>query len=199
MIKDVPSHPRAGPLGVWDQVVGPGADALETGLILGATIAGPGLAVAWARASGADWAWWQWLVLAILACELVGSLACNALAPAKRWHHRSAQGARAHFTYCALHIHPLILALAAPDALSIRSALLIYGVLLAGSGLVIISPVRLKGAVALLFSAAAIAACGLWIPIASPAGWLPAVLYLNLLAGYLIPPAEIPIPEGPWS
>jgi len=201
MINDATSHPRSGPLGVWDQVVGPGADPLETGLILGAMIAGPGLAVAWAHAAGADWTWWQWLVLALLACELVGSLASNALAPAKRWHQRPTQGARSHFTFCALHIHPLVLALAAPEALSIRSALLIYGLLLAGAGLVIASPARLKGAVALLYTAAAVAVCALWVPIASPEGWLPAVLYLNLLAGYLIPlpETEAPLHEGPWS
>jgi hypothetical protein len=203
MIDDATSHPRTGPLGIWDHVAGPGADPLETGLILGALIAGPGLAVAWARAAGADWMWWQWLVLAILACEMVGSLACNALAPARRWHHRPMQGARAHFTFCALHIHPLILALATPDALGIREALLIYGLLLAGAGLVIASPSRLRSAAGLLYSAAAIAVCGLWIPIASAYGWLPAVLYLNLLAGYLIPPAEAEAPAphhpGPWS
>jgi hypothetical protein len=205
MINDATSHPRAGPLGVWDQVAGPGADPLETGLILGAMIAGPGLAIAWARAAGADWAWWQWLVVAILACELVGSLACNALAPARRWHHRPMQGARQHFIFCALHIHAVVLALATPDALSIRDALLVYGLLLAGAGITIASPVRIKGAVALLYSAAAIAVCGVLIPLASPEGWLPAVLYLNLLAGYLIPPAEIqaaveaPLHHGPWS
>ncbi len=199
MIDNAASHPRAGPLGVWDQVAGPGADPLETGLVVGALIAGPGLAVAWARAAGAEWAWWQWLVVALLACELVGGLASNAMAPAKRWRHRSTQGHRAHFTFCALHIHPLVLALATPDALSLRDGLLVYGLLLAGAGLIIASPPRLKGAVALLFSAAAIVACGLWIPIASPAGWMPAVLYLNLLAGYLVPVSEAAIPEGPWS
>ena len=207
MINDATSHPRAGLLGVWDLVVGPGADPLETGLILGAMIAGPGLAIAWARAAGADWAWWQWLVVALLACEMVGSLACNALAPAKRWHHRPRQGARAHFAFCALHIHPVVLALAVPDALSLRAALLIYGLLLAGAGLTIASPVRLKNAVALLYSAAAIAVCGIWIPLAGPVGWAPAVLYLSLLAGYLIPPPEAgveaeasaPLHPGPWS
>jgi hypothetical protein len=203
MINDATSHPRTGPMGIWDQMVGPGADPVETGLILGAMIAGPGLAVAWARAAGADWAWWQWLLVALLACELVGGLACNALGPAKRWRHRPMQGARRHFIFCALHIHPLVLALATPDALSVRDALLVYGLLLAGAGLTIASPVRLKGAVALLYSAAAIAICGVWIPLASPVGWLPAVLYLNLLASYLVPPPETEIQamfhQGPWS
>ena len=201
MINDATSHPRAGPLGIWDQVAGPGADPLETGLVLGALIAGPGLAVAWARAAGADWAWWQWLVVALVACELVGGLASNAMAPAKRWRHRPSRGPRSHFTFCALHIHPLVLALATPDALPLRDGLLVYGLLLAGAGLIIASPTRLKSAVALLFSAAAVVACGLWIPIASPEGWLPAVLYLNLLAGYLVPPVEPDAPphDGPWS
>ena len=207
MINDAASRPRAGVRGVWDQLAGPGADPLETGLILGAMIAGPGLAMAWARAAGADWAWWQWLVVGLLACEMVGSLACNALVPAKRWHHRPTQGPRAHFTFCALHIHPVVLALAAPEALSIRDGLLVYGLLLAGAGVTIASPVRVKSAVALLYSAAAIAVCGIWIPIASPVGWAPAVLYLNLFAGYLIPPPEAGVEAesaatyhpGPWS
>jgi hypothetical protein len=205
MINDATSHPRPGPLGVWDHVAGPGADPLEIGLILGAMIAGPGLAFAWARAAGADWAWWQWLVVAILACEMVGSLACNALPPAKRWHHRPMQGVRQHFTYCALHIHPLVLALATPDALSLRDGLLVYGLLLAGAGLIIASPVRIKNAVALLYCAAAIAVCGVWIPLASPEGWIAAILYLSLLAAYLVPPpeaeaeADAPLHPGPWS
>jgi hypothetical protein len=207
MINDATSHPRAGLLGVWDLVAGPGADPLETGLILGAMIAGPGLAIAWARAAGAEWAWWQWLVVAFLACEMVGSLACNTLAPAKRWHHRPTQGARAHLAFCALHIHPVVMALAVPDALSLRGALLSYGLLLAGAGLTLASPVRLKNAVALLYSAAAIAICAIWIPLPSPVGWAPAVVYLSLLAGYLIPPPEAgveaeasaPLHPGPWS
>jgi hypothetical protein len=208
MINDAMSLPRSGPLGVWDHVAGPGADPLETGLIVGAMIAGPGLAVAWARAAGVDWTWWQWLVLAILACELVGSLACNTLGPAKRWHHRATQGARQHFIFCALHLHPLVLALAFPDALSLRDGLLVYGLLIAGAGLIIASPIRIRTAAAILYSVAAVAICGLWIPLASPVGWLPAVLYLSLLAGYLVPPPE-GAPEvsaqvsvhhhGPWS
>jgi hypothetical protein len=199
MINDAASHPRTGPLGLWDRVAGPGADPMETGLVLGAVIAGPGLAIAWARAAGADWAWWQWLVMALIACQLAGGLASNALPAARRWRHRPAQGARAHFAVCTLHIHPLVLALAAPDALSLREGLLVYGLLLAGAGLVLASPTKLRKAVGLLASAVAIVACGLWIHIASPAGWVPAVLYLSLLAGYLVPPVEPPVPEGPWS
>ena len=199
MVNDPMLHPRPGPQGVWDRLAGPGADPVENGLIVGAMIAGPGLAIAWARAAGVEWAWWQWLVVTLLASDLVGGLACNALAPAKRWHHRPERGPRAQFTFCALHIHPLVLALATPDALTLRTALIVYGLLLAGAGLTIVAPGRLKSAVALLYSAAAIATCSIWLPVASPEGWLPAVLYLKIIAGYLVPLPEAPVHEGPWS
>ncbi len=200
---------RAGAIGVWDELVGPGADPVETGMIVAAMIAGPGLAVAWALAAGAAWAWWQWLVLAILASDLVGGLACNALGPAKRWHHRTGRPANSHFLFCALHVHPLILALAIPEAMNWRSALVVYGLLLAGAGLVIGAPARLKNAVALLASAAAIIVCFLRLAPTGAVGWLPAVLYLKVLAGYLVPPPpslsaapappQIEMTGGPWG
>jgi hypothetical protein len=196
---------RRGALGVWDEIVGPGADGLETALIVGAMVAGPGLAIAWALAAGVDWAWWQWLVLAILACDLVGGLACNGLEPAKRWHHRPGRPPNAHFLFCALHVHPLILALAMPDAMPWRTALIVYGLLLAGAGLVIGVPARLKTAVSLLVSAVAILACSLRLAPLSALGWVPVVLFLKVLAGFLVPPpppervVEPDHPIGPWS
>jgi hypothetical protein len=205
MTNETPPRARPGLLGVWDHLAGPGVDPLESGLIVGAMVAGPGLAVAWARAAGADWDLWRWLILAILACDLVGGVAANALAPAKRWHHRPGRSPRAHFTYCALHIHPIVLALATADALSQRAALIIYGLLLAGSGLTLMAPARLKGAVALLCAAAGIALSAIWVPVASPEGWLPAMLYLKVIAGYLVPAPDSPVPPvptvppGPWS
>jgi hypothetical protein len=190
---------RGGLLGVWDRLVGPGADPVETGLIVGAMVAGPGLAAAWALASGVDWAWWQWLVVVLIAGDLVGGLAANALAPAKRWHHRAGQGPRAHFSFAMLHLHPFLLALAMPDALSLRAAVIIYGLLLTSAGLVIAASARLKAAVALLCAAAAVALCSIWLPAAGPASWLPVVLYLKVIVAFLVPLPDPPEPRGPWS
>lgn len=191
--------PRSGLAGAWDLAVGPGADSTETGLVVASMIAGPGLAVAWARLAGVDWDWWQWAVLALLACELAGGLVANSLAPAKRWHHRPQRGPRAHFAYCAMHIHPIVLALATPDALSLREALMIYGFLLAGGGLTIMTAGRLKPAVALISCAIGTVVCGIWTPSASPEGWLPVVLFLKAIAAYLLPPSDPLVPRGPWS
>ncbi len=196
---------RPGLPGIWDQVVGPGVDQVETGLIVAAMVAGPGLAVAWARASGAGWPWWQWLVLVILASDLFGGLAANSLAPAKQWHHRVGQGPRSHYTFAALHFHPLLLSVTVPLALPIRAALIVYGLLLLGAGLMLVIPSRLRGAVALLFSAIAIAFCSIWLPLESPVGWLPTALYLKVLVAYLVPPDKVRCERraspssGPWG
>ena len=196
---------RSGLPGIWDQVVGPGVDQVENGLIVAAMIAGPGLVVAWARASGAGWAWWQWLVLVILASDLFGGMAANSLAPAKQWHHRVGQGPGTHYTFAALHIHPLLLSITVPMASPIRAALIVYGVMLLGAGLMLAIPSRLRGAVSLLFSAVAIAFCSIWLPLESPVGWFPTALYLKVLVAYLVPPDNVngekpaSAPSGPWG
>ena len=196
---------RPGLPGVWDLIAGPGADEVENGLIVAALIAGPGLAIAWARAAGANWSWWQWLVLMVLASELFGGMAANSLAPAKQWHHRAGQGMGTHYTFAALHIHPLLLSIAVPLAMPMRAALIIYGLLLFGAGVMLASPDRLRGGLAVLYSLVAIALCSIWLPLVSPVGWLAPALYLKVLVAYLVPPngsrCEIAstTPTGPWG
>jgi hypothetical protein len=204
MINDPMPPPHTGPLGVWDRLVGPGADPFENALIVGAMVAAPGLASAWAWVTGADWRWWQWLIVAFFACELFGGLMADALPAAKRWHHRPGQGGRQLFAFCLLHVHPLVLAVAIPTALSVRTGVIVYGLMLAGAGASIAAPPRFKGAVGLMACVIAPILCAIWLPLISPLGWLPSVLFLRVLAAHLTPPPSAPyvettLPHGPWS
>lgn len=108
-------RPPPGPPG-W--LVGAGTTRGERVLVGVATVLGTALAAA----GGSDaWRWWQWALVLVVAVDVVGGVAANALATAKRQYHgpTSASGAAARVlrhpvAFTAAHVHPFVLALVLP-------------------------------------------------------------------------------------
>ncbi|WP_369055477.1 hypothetical protein [Kineococcus terrestris] len=107
----------------WDDVAGPGASARENTGTLAAGLAGALLAprlaapptappiapagpVGPSRTGRADV-----VVLRLLALDLWGGVWCNNTPSAVRWYHRPEHGAGRRLLFCALHLHPFVVAL----------------------------------------------------------------------------------------
>lgn len=101
--------PRRGMAGVVDKLFGPGATSaevwLQTIIPFSAAIAAP------IYAAGLDigWSFLQYLVCAVLALDIIGGIITNATSSAKRWFHRTGQGAFQHMGFVLVHLCHLTL------------------------------------------------------------------------------------------
>lgn len=68
--------------------MGTGATPIERGLVWGTAVVGTLVVVLAAWRDDVDWAWWQWLVVAGLAGDLIGGPVANSLRSAQRLYHR---------------------------------------------------------------------------------------------------------------
>ncbi|WP_432454015.1 MULTISPECIES: hypothetical protein [unclassified Agarivorans] len=102
-------QPRRGLAGAIDKFIGPGATRAEWGLqtIIPAVAAIAALLNAWQL--GAEWTWWQNIVAALIAFDVMGGIITNATSSAKRWYHRVGQGRKQHLNFIALHFLQLSL------------------------------------------------------------------------------------------
>ena len=181
--------PRTGLLGVWDQIVGPGASATESAVTLAAmAISIPLAAYAGVRQGNPHWPWWTWVVVLALASDLGGGLVANALPATKRWYHRPGSTGSQHLGFAALHVHPLVFAWLAPNQVSWTWALLLYAWMLVGCGAVLVTPRAERLAIAFALTAIGVVTLSAWIPVGSPLGWVSCVLLLKVLAGHMIGP-----------
>lgn len=100
--------PRRGFNGIVDKFVGPGATKgellLQTVFPALATIA----ALLYARYSGLNWSWIQFLICGVLAVDISGGVVTNATSAAKRWYHRDSQGFWNHLGFTSLHLIHLV-------------------------------------------------------------------------------------------
>jgi hypothetical protein len=182
--------PRKGLAGVFDKFVGPGATPAELSLQLVlpvlAAVGAPWYA---ARVVG-HWSWFQYVVCAGLAFDLVGGIITNATSSAKRWYHRAGQGWQQHLGFVAIHLAHLLVVAWLYLAFNLGWLLLAGGYLLAAAAAVLAVPHYLQRPVALAAYAGALllAVCGL----AQPAGleWFLPLFYLKLLVSHL--PKETP-------
>lgn len=113
--KDSPPQARAGAIGVWDRVVGPGASLGENMGTLGITIAGAVLAPTLSAGGGGNPALrsmksGEGVLLRLLAADLWGGAWCNNTPAAMRWYQRPKQGLTHHLAFTAGHIHPFAIA-----------------------------------------------------------------------------------------
>ncbi|WP_462323105.1 hypothetical protein [Halochromatium sp.] len=85
-------QPRTGLAGALDKFIGPGATTAELLLQILAPLVAALAAPLYAALSGEDWSWFQYLLCAVLAFDMVGGVVTNATSSAKRWYHRDGQG-----------------------------------------------------------------------------------------------------------
>ena len=98
---------------------GTGATMAEQILVWVFGLLGTGILgwAAWSRSM--SWTWWQYIIAALLALDVMGGVVANSLNSCKRFYHAPIQLtetgftglAKNHLMFTALHIHPLIIGL----------------------------------------------------------------------------------------
>lgn len=170
---------------------GAGATRTEKGIAYAVSVFGIGALVIGGQ--GLGWAWWQWLIGALLVHDLAGGVVANGLDSAKRFYHSPLTFTDSVFArfihhpvgFTALHVQPVLIALVIPGG-TWWWGLLWYVWALTGAITVDLAEERLKRPVALasVVTGIMVAAC-----IDSPPGldWLPAVLLLKLVLAHGVP------------
>jgi hypothetical protein len=177
------------PPGPRDWLFGTGATRAERGVVWATTGVAVGVLLLTAPD---DWSWLTWAVVLLVALDVTGGVAANALGSAKRLYHapldppvtRLDRVLHDHVAFTALHVHPFVLAAVVPDATWVW-ALWWYLVPLAGVILVRAVPPYLERPVALGFATVALVAA----PIAgAPDGlaWFGPVMVLKLVVAHAV-------------
>lgn len=179
--------PRAGPLGLWDRLVGPGMRPSETLLVLAASVGGSLAAGLWLTASGAGL-----LTIAVgtlLGLDIIGGAVCNATETTKRWYHRPEATTADHLAFVALHLlHVAAVAwLLRGPAFDGTYFVLIGGWLIASALLVVAAPGYLKRPIAAALYLGAVALALYATGLTSGLEWFVPALFLKLLMGHLVP------------
>ena len=181
------AQPRAGLLGAWDRLVGPGMSVGENALIIGSTIIG-GLLVSVHLAS-LGFAWPLVLLGGLIAADVIGGAICNMTETTKRWYHRAEQKPRDHLGFIALHLlHIVAVAWAfRGTGFDVVYAIAVGGWLLVSAGIVLYSPSALRSPIATTLYAIAL---GLSLYALGPTPgleWFVPLLFVKLLIGHALP------------
>lgn len=177
---------RDGLNGALDRFIGPGATRAEIALSLGAALAAALLLLLVIAAQGLEWTPVQTLLGVLLAFDLAGGIATNATQSAKRWYHRSGQGARQHLSFTALHGVHLLLVMFAFYAGDWGYFGLSYGYLLGAALLIVGLPLALRRPVALLAALGGVLLSLYGLPAVAGLEWFLPAFYLKLLVAHLL-------------
>ncbi|WP_020666136.1 hypothetical protein [Amycolatopsis nigrescens] len=170
------------------------APARNERLLVGATAVGGTVAVCLLAArSGVSWAWWQWLIVAVIAVDMVGGPVANALRGAKRLYHSPLPASATplqrllhnRLAFTIMHVQPFIVAAFLPGHAWLW-ATAIYGIAVLGVLAVALAPAQLAEPVA--FAAATVAL--VVVPtLTAPAGmaWLGYVHVVKLVLAHAVP------------
>ena len=138
--------------------------------------------------TGPDWSAWQFVLVAVIALDLIGGILTNSTTAAKSWYHRPAPTARrTRLVFVASHlVHLALVSLVLLDQdwswLAVSG-----GMLLAATLLIELTPRPVKLVIA-TGSYAAVLVLGLILaPLPDVLAWFPALFYLKLLVCFLVP------------
>jgi len=107
-----------------DWLVGGAATRAERSMTWGASFAAAiGVVVLAAMGRAPTWAWWQVVVVAAVAFDVVGGAVANATSAVKRQYARSRTGRRrisvrvatSKLGFTSLHLHPVVIAVLVPE------------------------------------------------------------------------------------
>jgi hypothetical protein len=190
---EIPSTPP-GWGGRLERFMGPGKTRAESAVeMLGGTIGFAALAAAAATDDAVkSWSSIELGLAVILALDLVGGVLTNATNSAKRWYHRPGPGRRrARFLFVATHVlHLAVVAFVLlPDGA--RWWWTHLALLAISTALVELVPVEIKRPTAMAALVFAVAAGQAVAPIAGVLSLVPALFYLKLLVGHMVPEAPL--------
>jgi hypothetical protein len=181
--------PRDGLLGRWDEFVGPGATAAETGGALALGAAGGVAAPLWLRRRAPEAGRVRLGLAALVGSDIGGGVWTNATVAAKRWYAPAGAGPGARVAFAAAHLHPYLVAASDPRR-PVRWALALHAAAVAGTVATALVPRRLALPVAVAAALGGQAAAALAGD--TPRGWewfAPAYL-AKLLVGHAAPLPE---------
>jgi hypothetical protein len=138
-------------------------------------------------------AWWQWLILVVLAFDLVGGVAANATVAATRQYHRPDARYRP-LLFAAGHVQPFVVALVFPG-FGWSLAAILYGAGCVGVLGVLLMPIAVKRAFALGYCAGALALLPMLDPPAAFA-WLAPAYLIKLVAAHAVPMWRLDVPRS---
>lgn len=95
---------RPGFWGVIDKFIGPGATTAEKNIQLFLPFLFSAGVVAVGLYSEFNWSVVQYVIIALLAGDMVGGVVTNATSAAKRWFFREGEGFWEHITFVAIHL-----------------------------------------------------------------------------------------------
>lgn len=140
-----------------------------------------------------NWAWWQYILAGFLAFDVIGGVVANSLNSCKRFYHTAAKPDepkytaffKNHLAFSALHIHTLLIAILF-GATNYFYGIFWYVFLMAGTTIIINTPLYLKRPVAFLAISLALL---LNIYVIFPVQgfeWLVPALMIKILYGHLV-------------
>lgn len=171
---------------------GSNASAQEAGSALVFGGIGVLLAVGFALWADAGFEWWQWVVVVLVAFDLIGGVAANATLASTYQYHRPDEPIRP-LVFASGHVHPVALTLVIPS-FSWQAALAVYLCALVGTALVVAVPSPIKRAIGLGYCAVAMSLFQ-FIAIPTELAWLAPAFLLKLVAGHAVPMWDLATPR----
>jgi len=176
--------------GKADFMLGNGATVAEQALVWAAGFVGLGLYGYFYLTQAFNWAWWQYLIAALMAFDILGGVVANSLNSCKRFYHTPAKPGESvffknHLAFSALHIYPLLV------SVLYASTNLLYGVfwylfLMAGTVVILKTPLYLRRPAAFLAIALALLLNIYIVPPVHGFEWLVPALFIKILYGHLV-------------
>lgn len=139
---------RPGFWGSIDKLIGPGATKAEKNIQLYPPFLFAGGIVAFGLFSQLDWSVWQYVIIALLAVDMLGGVITNATSAAKRWYFREGEGFKQHMIFVGLHLLQTAAFSWAFLDLNLMWIAGVYGVLMVGSAIILKTPLYLQRPVA---------------------------------------------------
>lgn len=174
------------PRGWFDRFIGPGVTRAELWLQFGvASLVAVALPMA-AVVDNRGWTWWQLLLIAVIAFDLMGGVVTNATSTAKRWYHRPGQSFNQHMGFILLHLlQPLVVVLAFDPGnwLFVGGS---FGYLVLASLLILRAPLYLQRPLALSLLVGGIFLSLYVLPVPLYFEWFLPVYYVKLLVSHLL-------------
>lgn len=177
--------------GPADGFFGTGADLYEHSLVWVFGLLGAGLLLWHWMSSLVNWEWWQLALASLLALDVLGGVAANALNSCKRFYHSELKAgetgftalAKNHLVFSLLHIHPLLIGLLFGN-LNWGYGVVWYAALVLSTVLVLAAPLYLRRPLALGLVMTAILLNGYFIVPVHGFEWLMPAMFLKIVYGH---------------
>lgn len=174
-------------------LIAPHATAGEIVLGYGAALCGSGAMIM--LALHADLSALQTAVLALMGFDICGGAVVNATRAAEQRFHHAGNPAWRSVSFCAAHIHPLILAAVFP-IFPMKAATIFYAGMVASCGVIRYTPAHLRSPIAYAATTMLLMA---WIILLPCAGiilppyldWMFPVMTIKILLAHLVPRSDV--------